>query len=247
MAMAQWEIFLKTHIKGLFHGKLGHELVPAAVEKTLERELKSRRKRGFQGDIVPNSFVVTLNPEDYQRLSSRRFLEDLYVYTEKFLILADVYMDEQLQIQLRSEAAVDPGRCRIASCFAAAVKRETSMGAESGTLILKRRPFSVPLNLPPKRELAALNVVEGPDKNTTLAFGEHKIFLGRLDQNELILTDCHVSRLHACVDYKRHRHILYDVGSLNGTYINGARIMEGVLQDGDEINLGETLLRYEVL
>lgn len=247
MAIAQWEIFLKTHIKGLFRGKLGHELVPAAVEKALKGELKSRRKRGFQGDIVPNSFVVTLNPRDYQRLSSRRFHEDLYVYMEKFLILADIYMDEQLQIQLRSETAVDPGRCRISSCFATAAGRETGMGAESGTLILKRRPFSVPLNLPPKRAIAVLTAVEGPDKNTTLAFGEHKIFLGRRDQNEFILTDCHVSRLHACVDYKRHRHVLYDVGSLNGTYINGTRVTESVLRDGDEINLGQTLLRYEVL
>jgi len=55
MAMAQWEIFLKTHIKGLFRGKLGHELVPSAVEKfttntILTIAVKSKKKQNNYGE-----------------------------------------------------------------------------------------------------------------------------------------------------------------------------------------------------
>jgi len=85
------------------------------------------------------------------------------------------------------------------------------------------------------------------DEEAYLEFGERKVYIGRRDKNEFILTDTQASRLHAWIAYERHRHVLYDAQSTNGTYVGGERIEQHVLQDGDEISIGSTLLVYEVI
>lgn len=247
MGLAGWEDFFEKNIEGFFHRRFGSALEPVEVEKTIERVLWDRRKKSPRGDFVPNAFALRLNPEDYRRLSSRRFLEDLHVYVEKLLILTDAYMDERLHIRLTEDEALRLGRCKITSCFESEDAVLSDDKAAGGTLVLARTSFDMPLNLPPKRELASLTVVEGPDKQATLSFGEHTIYIGRRDKNEFSLTDVNVSRLHAGIEYRRHRHVLRDAGSLNGTLVNGIPVVESVLQDGDEIRMGSTQLLYEVL
>lgn len=247
MGLTAWEDFFEKNIGGFFQRRFSSALEPAEVEKAIAQELMARRKKSPRGDFVPNAFFLRLNPEDYRRLSSRRFLEDLHVYMEKLLILADVYMDERLCIRLTEDESLGLGRCEISSCFASETVAASDKDVAGGTLVLARTSFDIPLNLPPKRDLALLTVIEGPDKQAALSFGEHTIYIGRRDQNEFILTDVSASRLHACIEYCRHRHVLHDAGSLNGTLVNGVPITESVLQDGDEIRMGSTLLCYEVL
>lgn len=244
MGLAGWDTFFEKNIEGFFLRRFGGALEPVAVEEAIAQVIVERRKKSPRGDFVPNAFSLRLCPEDYQRLSSRRFLEDLHVYIEKLLILADVYMDDRLHIRLTEDAGVAPGRCEIAASFEAEAPPDEVADA---TLVLTRTSFALPLNLPPKRELASLTVVEGPDEGGVLSFGEHTIYIGRRDKNDFMLTDRSVSRLHASIAYRRHRHVLCDVGSLNGTLVNGLPLAESVLQDGDEIRLGSTLLLYEVL
>ncbi len=247
MGFARWDALLKKRFAGLFHGRLNGVLEPAGVEQALEQELLRRRRKGRRGAYVPNAFELRMGTEDHQRLSSRRFQEDLHIFLEKMLILSDCFMDGKLSIRLIEAPETAPGRCDVSSRFVDD-KDETPVDeTSSGTLVLERSSFAVPLNLPPNRILASLTITEGPDQETVLEFGEKKIYIGRRRENELVLTDANASRLHAYIDYERHRHVLYDAGSLNGTFLNGVRVEEAVLQDGDEIRTGSTLLRYEVL
>ena len=87
---------------------------------------------------------------------------------------------------------------------------------------------------------------EGDDEGACLEIGDHKIYIGRRSENEFLLTDPNASRLHAYIDYVRHRHVLYDAQSMNGTFVNGKRIDSIVLQPDDLIQIGNTVLRYEV-
>ena len=80
-----------------------------------------------------------------------------------------------------------------------------------------------------------------------MRLGERKVYMGRMPQNEFILTDTNVSRVHAWIAYESHRHVLYDADSRNGSFVNGLRTEMQRLRDGDEIRLGTTALRYGVL
>ena len=89
--------------------------------------------------------------------------------------------------------------------------------------------------------------MKGADLESYLAFGEKKIFLGRRERSDFILTDPNASRVHASIRYERHRHFLQDENSTNGTLLNGSPVLEACLQHGDEIHIGNSILRYEVI
>jgi adenylate cyclase len=70
--------------------------------------------------------------------------------------------------------------------------------------------------------------------------------LGRHPNNSIQLLDKIVSKEHCIVEQRDGMFILRDLGSLNGTYINGERVRgEQMLRHGDEITLGSTRARYD--
>src|SRR5580700_7155766 len=70
--------------------------------------------------------------------------------------------------------------------------------------------------------------------------------LGRHPNNTIQLLDKIVSKEHCTIEQRDGRFILRDLGSLNGTYVNGERVRgETFLKHGDEIALGSTRARYD--
>ncbi len=240
------ESFLQKYIDKLFRRKFSGELEPAAIRKALENEIKQRRKHTHNGYIVPNIYEIQLGTEDYHRLSSARLMEDMTVFVEKALIQSDSFMDDALSLRLREETAMEKGTFEVSSYYENS-KPQITADTDSNTLVLSHSEFTLPLNLPPVRRLASLRVIRGVDAKAYLEIGERKVYLGRRDQNDFILTDLNVSRLHASIEYERHRHVIRDAGSLNGLFVNGTRTSDACLLPGDEIGLGNTLLRYEII
>ncbi|MBK6923280.1 MAG: FHA domain-containing protein [Deltaproteobacteria bacterium] len=83
---------------------------------------------------------------------------------------------------------------------------------------------------------------EGQREHVLVAFNT----LGRHPDNTVQLLDRIVSKEHCRITRgPQGRYVLRDVGSLNGSFVNGERITEHTLQNGDEISLGNTVLRFE--
>ncbi len=68
--------------------------------------------------------------------------------------------------------------------------------------------------------------------------------IGRTPENDLEVKDSLISRRHSSIIKKGDRHILYDLGSSNGTYVNREKVEMKVLEDGDVIRLGDTEITY---
>ena len=68
--------------------------------------------------------------------------------------------------------------------------------------------------------------------------GSDPLAIGRDPQNDITLDDRRVSRKHAEIRLRLGRYTLYDLQSTNGTYVNGRRVAEKVLDDGDKISVG---------
>lgn len=69
--------------------------------------------------------------------------------------------------------------------------------------------------------------------------------LGRSRANSIVLSDGKVSRTHARLDPVRSTYILTDLGSANGTFVNGVRITQPVrLRDGDSLQVGDIQLVF---
>jgi pSer/pThr/pTyr-binding forkhead associated (FHA) protein len=79
------------------------------------------------------------------------------------------------------------------------------------------------------------------------ALGERegqRLRIGRSPASDILLEDPSVSRRHAVVVHRNGRAVLLDDRSLNGIYVNGARVGEAQLKDGDAIVIGHVSLRY---
>jgi diguanylate cyclase (GGDEF)-like protein len=71
-----------------------------------------------------------------------------------------------------------------------------------------------------------------------------QILIGRDERADLRLQDRAVSSRHAVVNYNDNREIsIIDIGSTNGTLVNGVRIQNSPLQDGDYVEIGDASLR----
>ncbi len=78
-----------------------------------------------------------------------------------------------------------------------------------------------------------------------------EVILGRSPSCDIPLEDSKVSRRHARITLTDGAYFLEDLGSTNGTFINrGKRLMPGTrqpLSDGDEIIVGKTFLRFQIV
>jgi hypothetical protein len=70
--------------------------------------------------------------------------------------------------------------------------------------------------------------------------------LGRADSNSIPLKDSKASRQHAQIQKQGNEFILLDLNSSNGTFVNGERIDEHVLSNGDEIMIGDSILQFQL-
>jgi len=74
----------------------------------------------------------------------------------------------------------------------------------------------------------------------------HNVSLGRDPGNDMVLTDAGVSLRHARVEDRGDAWVVVDLGSTNGTQVNGTRVQEQGVAHGDRIVLGRTVLRFEL-
>jgi DNA-binding NtrC family response regulator len=94
-----------------------------------------------------------------------------------------------------------------------------------------------------------LTVVEGPNAGAEIALDiarPTRVLVGQSTACQLVLDDSMVSRRHAAVDLHGHGVKVVDLGSTNGTRINGVRVMEAMLEPGDRMAIGGTTLRLEL-
>src|ERR1041384_87818 len=94
-----------------------------------------------------------------------------------------------------------------------------------------------------------LTVIAGPHKGLEFSFDRHDTFLvgrSRHAHFQLPAKDKYFSRIHFMMEVNPPECRLIDMGSHNGTYVNGERTLTADLKDGDQIRAGHTILRIRV-
>ena len=98
-----------------------------------------------------------------------------------------------------------------------------------------------------KKTVAQLLIMSGDDAGTVIPLIENEYLLGRQRDNQIQLNDLGVSSHHARIFRGPEGYVVEDLKSRNGTWLNGTRIFTSILRNADEIRIGATDLRYEVL
>ena len=123
-----------------------------------------------------------------------------------------------------------------------------STGAQlglNGSIFVRRLRLQPPA---PARPRMRLTVAQGQASPTTVDLAHAALNIGRGPDNDLVLNDALVSRSHAAIRVQGEFPVLHDLGSTNGTFVNGERIAAPQrLVPGDAVRMGDTVLIYEAV
>ncbi len=92
--------------------------------------------------------------------------------------------------------------------------------------------------------MASLFVIRGKDAGRHFTLEGERIVLGRDPNCDIPVADHEVSRQHAAIVFEEGQAVLQDLGSSNGTFVNGKRVDRHLLQASDRLQLGRSLLVY---
>ena len=88
-----------------------------------------------------------------------------------------------------------------------------------------------------------LTMRSGPNPGTVYALEGEQISIGRDSSNGIAVNDAEVSRRHSRLTFQGGKYVLEDLGSTNGTFVNGQRLTgPRVLKSGEVISLGEQIV-----
>ncbi len=239
--MERLESFVSRMIEGWSARLFGAKLQPVQIAKRVIRTMEAHQMISLSKTFVPNSYVVSLGSADYAQFEQyRRSLERDLAETvlaaareRNFTLLA------YPSVEIERDDDVAPGDVRVSSALVDASGAEVEedspvLGSvDSGhTMVLDREAL---LRERPRAPKASLEVRDGG--RATVALGPEPLLIGRDQQNDVVLDDPRVSRKHAEIRLRLGRYTLYDLQSTNGTYVNGRRVAEIVLGDGDTISV----------
>ena len=207
-------------------------------EERLERLMEGTLARPFRSSLQPVEISRKLTREmDLQRrvgarglLAPNRYTVTLSVEdAERFSAYADALIRELIT------AAHEHARAEGYS-FVGPVTIEIFQSSK-----LKNGQCSITAAVSQGGAPAFLVLADG--RRTPIA--DRAVVIGRLPGCEVVLQDTNVSRQHASVRRNDDRYFLADLGSTNGTRLNGKPVTEAELQNGDLITVGSTTLTFE--
>jgi hypothetical protein len=217
MGLQQFEERLERLVEGTLAKPFRSNLQPVEIGRRLTREMDLHRRVGVRGLIAPNAFAVTLAPADVERFSN--FIDAL---------------SREL-----SDAARDHAK-NEGYLFVGPVEVEIFEGST-----LKAGRFTVEAEVREDADggfLAELVLTDG----RRVQIGTEPLVIGRLPECGVVLADSNVSRRHAELRRSGDSVVLTDLGSTNGTRVNGAPVRERILASGDEVSVGSTRLIFEM-
>ena len=89
-----------------------------------------------------------------------------------------------------------------------------------------------------------LSIIKGPQTGNNFELDTPEVTLGRDPANTIFLNDMTVSRSHAKILINRNGALIEDLGSLNGTWVDGAIVNSAPLHDGSSVQIGTFTLIY---
>ena len=101
-----------------------------------------------------------------------------------------------------------------------------------------------PVRSSSRHQARRLVVTEGALTGTTIGLAGSVVTLGRADDSTLVLTDDYASTRHARLVPEGEGWLVEDLGSTNGTLVNGRRVGDALLVDGDRLDIGATAMVF---
>lgn len=241
---------LEKYIEGFFKGKFKGRVQPAEIAKKLAREMRNCRRVSVNRIYVPNQYTVCLNPSDYDHIASIAAVlsKELQEYVKQKAGEKKYTLAGPPVVDFAREELMAAGLFRIQSGFSEMLPEDGPPAAdevlEHTQLFRPVRDVAVVDKIPEVN--ARLQVKAGPEMGKVINLGTLPQVIGRHSGCDIVLRDISVSRRHARLVWRQGQYTISDLGSTNGTWVNGLRIVTKVLAPEDEVAFGTTVCILKV-
>jgi len=215
MGLRGFERRLEQLVEGTFAKAFRSGLQPVEVGRKVVRAVDDGRSIGMRGTVVPNDVTVHLGPTDFSRFAG---FGDALV----------IELGDAVRQHARDEAY------RFVGPVAVRLNEDPRLGP--GRIRIDAVVVAA--------EGAHLGALVLPDGRRH-PLGDDVVTIGRMPTCTIACTDTQVSRLHAEIRPDLDGYEIVDMGSTNGTLVNGTAIRAQALNDGDTIQVGNTVVRFE--
>jgi hypothetical protein len=228
-------------------------LQPVQLQRRIERAMESERLASADRTLVPNRFVVHLHPDDLAGFGEMTgsLATELADGALLFARSRHYTLVDRPRVDLLSDTTVERTDIRVVARFADPIAgRGGERGADDGAAggptgggPTDTMVFTVPRPAAPRARLR----VRTPDGDArTIDVDGTDLTIGRAADNDLVLADGRVSRHHGRLTGRRGTLVYLDLGSTNGSRVNGVVVGELVLGVGDRLELGDSVIVVEV-
>ncbi len=250
---------LEKYIEGFFKDKFSSnaKVQPTDIAKKLARVMRDKRRVSVSNVYVPNQYTVHLHPSDYSIIApmAPMLAAELADYLIQKAEEKKFTMIGRPQLIFDEGEGLGPGDISIESTFGvpdsgevrAAPPQPPADGDEDFQETRNFRPLrdTAPIPRLTTGITASLYVEEGSEAGEQFILGDYRIILGRRDTCDIVLADSSVSRRHTQFEQAGGRFWITDLGSTNGTFVNGMAIEKTELTSGDVITVGNTVLIFK--
>ncbi len=230
------EDLVERTFEGGFNRVFRARVQPAEIATKLERSMEGNKTIGVGKVFAPNTYEAALNPRDHEAFE--RYLvsleRELSSYLNERARELGLTLITRPKVKLVASPNVRPGSVQVQSWLQdlESVESENQVEFTQPIEILRQRAK------PRDIQSASLTVVAGRKNGERYQLPPGRVRLGRGTENQVVLDDSRVSRQHAEIFLRGSEWYLRDLGSTNGTYVNGYGIRERALESGDRVSLG---------
>jgi hypothetical protein len=229
--LRNFESRLERGIEGFFTKAFRSGLQPVELAKRILREMDTRKTVGVREIWVPNRYVVRVSAEDRERFENMEGA----LARELETVVTEGARERGWGLVARPEVVFETGeRMKRGD-----LKVESELTEETGPAPAEA-PSPSPTPAPSSQAGPARLVLDGKE----VPIDRDTMVIGRLQGSEVEIEDPGASRRHAEIRKDGTEFVLVDLGSTNGTLVNDSPVSEQVLQDGDRITIGRTVIEF---
>jgi hypothetical protein len=238
-------------VEGTFNRAFRSEVRPVEIARKLAREMEEHTSVTLSRTYVPNEYRVFLSPRDRERFAGYEaaLADELAGYLLEHARRERFTLPARPVIEFETDGRLGLGEFGIQTGIVTAHEEEEDAvvpAEQSGRTMVYSNAgrLAEPLEERARaRAQTALLVHDG----RRLVVGPTGVTLGRSRQCDIVLNDPNISREHAEIRPRGGSWVLTDLGSTNGSRINGRTVESSeVVKPGDEIELGASALRFEL-